>query len=161
MMFTENEDNVKKYDFKLSSDIFLAASLCTIAGMMLFTKAGPNRGAELLDLAISFGVGSIFASGLTFAGMLRRSKIYGFLTFDKNWDPSLLFVLLSAVLGNIFTFHYLLRIRKVPFLGGKYSFPKDKIDAKLISGAVLFGSGWGLGGLCPGPAINLLPLFTP
>jgi len=55
-------------------------------------------------MLLSYGVGSIFAGGLTIGGMLRRSRITGFLTLNENWDPSLLFVLMSAVAGNILTF---------------------------------------------------------
>lgn len=59
-------------------------------------------------MVISFIVGNIFCLGLCFSGMTQRTKISGFLTLDENWDPSLLFVLFSAVLGNMITFNIMI-----------------------------------------------------
>jgi uncharacterized membrane protein YedE/YeeE len=122
-------------------------------GQMAFTLSkAANPAAAASDLLISFLVGSIFASGLTFSGMLRRSKILAFLTLDKNWDYDLIFVMLSAVTLNIFTFYYIMKMRRKPVWGTGFDVPSaDVIDKKLITGAGIFGAGWGLGGLCPGP----------
>lgn len=96
--------------------------------------------------------------------MARRTKILGFLTLDKNWDriqynylASLMFVMMGAVCFNLITFNLL----KKPILSEKYDVPTNrKIDFKLVLGASIFGIGWGIGGLCPGPAFALFPQFT-
>jgi uncharacterized membrane protein YedE/YeeE len=114
------------------------------------------------DIIISFIVGCIFALGLLFSGMTRRSKVIGFLTFNKHWDPSLMFVMGGAVLGNLLTFNYILRIRGKPIMNEKFNVPTSKtIDAKLIVGSALFGLGWGLGGICPGPAFLVSFVYFP
>lgn len=59
------------------------------------------------------------------------------------------------------TFHYIINIKKTPVLAEKLDIPTNKvIDFKLVFGALIFGIGWGLGGICPGPAINLFPQFS-
>jgi uncharacterized membrane protein YedE/YeeE len=102
------------------------------------------------------------------AGMARRTNILDFLSMGTDWNPSLLFVLGCGVLLNLFTFNYMLRIkynihlfRKVSFLGHSLFNPANKhIDLKLIGGAFCFGLGWGIGGLCPGPFLVQLAIFT-
>ncbi len=71
---------------------------------------------------MSFTVGGIFGAGLCLSGMLRRSKISGFLTLDNNWDPSLLFVLASAVGFNLISFN-IIKKRPTSILGDKMSLP--------------------------------------
>jgi hypothetical protein len=95
---------------------------------MLLVAAFLNKSdtKSLVDILISFIVGIIFTLGLGFSGMLRRSKIMGFLTLNSNWDPTLLFVLGAAVGGNIATFHYILNIKKTPILAEKMSVPTNK-----------------------------------
>jgi len=110
------------------------------------------------ELGISYLVGAIFGLGLVISGMCRVSKILGFLTLNTNWDPSLMFVMMSAVVINFFTFKTILSKPK-PKEAEKFAFPKTgTIDAKLIIGSILFGAGWGLSGLCPGP--GAIVMFT-
>lgn len=81
--------------------------------------------------------------------MARRSKVNGFLTLNKNWDPSLAFVLGGACLPNFFTFNYIIKKKKTPVFNNKLEVPVNKvIDWKLIVGSSIFGIGWGIGGLC-------------
>jgi uncharacterized protein len=114
------------------------------------------------DVFISAVVGSLFALGLMIGQMSRRSKIINFLAITPDWDISLLFVLLGAVLGNFATFHYIINVRKRPICEEKFSLANSKvIDWKLVGGAAIFGFGWGIGGLCPGPGYILFPMVTP
>ena len=97
--------------------------------------------------------GTLFGAGLAISGMTNPAKVKGFLDLAGNWDPSLALVmgggLVSFALWNV-----LLQKRTEPILGGeKPGRPSREIDARLIVGAVLFGVGWGLAGLCPGPAL--------
>lgn len=105
-------------------------------------------------------MGFIFGCGLIVSGMTRRINILQFLWMGKDWNPSLLFVLGCGVLVNLITFNYMIRVKKVPVFGTKLFNPDNKsIDWKLILGAFTFGLGWGIGGVCPGPAFALLSVF--
>lgn len=124
------------------------------------TKKSGSGGIS--DIVVSFIVGVIFAIGLLFSGMTRRTKVLGFLTLNKDWDPSLMFVMGGAVLGNLITFSYTLKVKGKPILAEKFEISKNtSIDTKLVLGAFLFGCGWGLGGVCPGPAILVSPVYFP
>lgn len=102
---------------------------------------------------MSFITGNLFGVGLLISGMTRMSKIQGFLVMSKYWDPTLIFVMVGAVGMNIFTFHMILK-KTAPLYSEKFSVPTNqKIDLKLILGACIFGLGWGLGSLCPGPGM--------
>ena len=93
--------------------------------------------------------------------MCRRRNILQFLWMGKDWNPSLLFVLGCGVAVNLIVFQYMIRVKKVPYFGEKLFDPNNNtIDWKLILGGVCFGLGWGIGGLCPGPAIALFAVFN-
>lgn len=91
-----------------------------------------------------------------------------FLEIGAGWNPSLLFVLACGILVNLVFFTYMRKIkylfnyfRKHPFFGGKLFDPNNtKIDAPLIIGATCFGLGWGIGGICPGPAVMLTGVWN-
>eukprot|EP00347_Sterkiella_histriomuscorum_P016880 403351492 len=106
------------------------------------------------DFLWNYLFGLIFGLGLLISGMCRISKILNFLIIDSEiWDPTLMFVMGSAVSINIFTFHFIQK-RTYPVYGEKFSVPQNgKIDLKLLCGAALFGIGWGFAGLCPGPGL--------
>ena len=98
-------------------------------------------------------VGLLFGLGLMLAGMTDPGKVIGFLDLAGNWDPSLAFVMGGAIAVGLGAFA-LARRRTVAFLGGAMHLPTARdIDARLLSGSLLFGIGWGLGGFCPGPAL--------
>ena len=108
------------------------------------------------DKVISLLCGVIFSLGLVVSGMTNPSKVIGFLSITHNWDASLMFVMGGAIL--IFApFFYFLKNKEVSTLGMKIELPsKQDIDKKLVIGSALFGVGWGLVGLCPGPSISAL-----
>lgn len=96
--------------------------------------------------------GLLFAFGLVLSGMTQPAKVVGFLDFAGDWDPTLVFVMGGGVLTYMIAFR-LIRRRQTPAFANAFSVPQNTtVDAKLIGGAALFGVGWGLGGLCPGPA---------
>ncbi|MFM1824887.1 MAG: hypothetical protein RI888_474 [Pseudomonadota bacterium] len=106
-----------------------------------------------MSVIISLLVGMIFGVGLILAQMTNPSKIIGFLTFGENWDPSLLFVMASAVFISFFAFS-LAKKKNKTLLNLDFEIPKrTDIDSFLIVGSALFGIGWGMVGFCPAPAI--------
>ncbi|MBE7490255.1 MAG: YeeE/YedE family protein [Planctomycetes bacterium] len=99
--------------------------------------------------------GIVFALGLGVSGMTLPSKVIGFLDVTGNWDPSLLFVMGSAI--PVYMLAWFWRRRHTPWLGGaKFPKPRADLDWRLFAGATLFGIGWGLAGICPGPAVTIL-----
>ena len=99
--------------------------------------------------------GALFGAGLHLSGMTDTAKVQGFLDFFGNWDPTLAFVMGGAILPMALAWR-LTRQRR-PLAGGDFpDRPDPRLDRKLILGALLFGAGWGLVGLCPGPALASL-----
>ena len=109
-----------------------------------------------MKLILIFLSGSLFGFGLTISGMLDPSKVQAFLNITQNWDPSLAFVMIGGILTTSIGYYYILKSPS-PLYDLNFHIPVIyHIDIKLISGSVLFGIGWGLGGLCPGPAVAIL-----
>ena len=104
--------------------------------------------------------GIIFGLGLTISGMVNPTKVLGFLNVFDAWDPSLMFVMIGAIL--IFSPLYFIFKRKPrPIFAKIFIIPSNKnIDKNLIIGASMFGAGWGLVGLCPGPAFSAISLLN-
>lgn len=101
----------------------------------------------------AFVSGLIFGIGLIVSGMTDPSKVIGFLDLAGQWDPSLAFVMVGAILVGI-AGYAVARKRTVSFLGGAMHLPTARqIDRRLVLGSLTFGAGWGLAGFCPGPAI--------
>ena len=105
--------------------------------------------------------GLIFGTGLLVSGMVQPTKVLCFLDIFGPWDPSLAVVMVAALAVATPGF-MLARQRARPVLAGQYFWPgKSQIDAPLVLGAGLFGIGWGLVGLCPGPALESLATLSP
>ena len=104
----------------------------------------------------SFLGGLTFAAGLLISGMANPAKVQAFLDLAGEWDPSLAFVMVGAIVVGIVAFR-IANDRTSSFLGGTMHLPtKSNIDRRLILGSVVFGVGWGLAGFCPGPALVAL-----
>jgi uncharacterized membrane protein YedE/YeeE len=102
--------------------------------------------------------GLVFGFGLTVSQMVNPAKVLAFLDVTGNWDPSLAFVMGGALITTLVGYRAAWR-RPAPLLATHYALPSAReIDAPLVAGALLFGIGWGLVGLCPGPAISALTL---
>ncbi len=99
------------------------------------------------DIIGALIAGTIFGAGLAIAQMTNPAKVIGFLDVAGSWDPSLAFVMGSALAVSAVAY----RLRGTPIAA-----PTAGIDGRLIGGAALFGLGWGLAGFCPGPAIASL-----
>src|SRR3954452_9839914 len=105
--------------------------------------------------------GLIFGAGLLISGMVQPTKVLGFLDIFGAWDPSLAVVMAAALAVAVPGFR-LAGLRTGPLLARDYFWPtKTGIDAPLVFGAALFGIGWGLVGLCPGPALESLATLSP
>jgi len=102
--------------------------------------------------------GLMFGLGLLLSGMANPAKVQNFLDLFGTWDPSLAFVMGGAIAVTMPGF-WLVTRRTKPFFNDVFHLPtRTDFDARLITGAAIFGVGWGLGGFCPGPAMTALPL---
>ena len=113
-----------------------------------------------MNKLVSLVCGIIFGMGLIISEMINPEKVLGFLNIFRDWDPSLAFVMIGALIVSTPIFH-LFKNNKKPLFSSSFLIPTNKqIDKKLIIGSILFGAGWGLIGLCPGPAITSLALLN-
>lgn len=104
----------------------------------------------------SFAIGLLFGLGLLVSQMANPAKVLAFLDIFGDWDPSLAFVMAGAVVISALGY-VLARRRGTPVLATKLEIPtRRELDPRLILGAAIFGIGWGLVGLCPGPALTIL-----
>jgi len=109
-----------------------------------------------MNILFSFIAGLVFGIGLLVAGMANPAKVLGFLDLAGNWDPSLAFVMGGAIAVGTIAFAFARR-RARSLLGLPMHLPGARhIDRRLVGGNLLFGIGWGLAGICPGPALVLL-----
>ena len=109
---------------------------------------------------VSLFCGIIFGIGLVISQMINPAKVLGFLNLFGEWDPSLAFVMIGALIIFSPLFH-LFKNKEKPIFSSSFSISnKKEIDKKLIIGSILFGAGWGLAGLCPGPAISSIALLN-
>ena len=105
----------------------------------------------------SFICGILFSVGLGISGMTQPQKVIGFLDVLGEWDLSLAFVMCGAVLSYLVLQLWIQQKVPIPLFGGSFQTSTSKdLDRSLIFGALLFGSGWGIGGYCPGPVITSL-----
>ena len=109
-----------------------------------------------MRLFVSLFAGGLFGAGLLVSGMTDTTKVQGWLDFFGAWDPTLAFVLGGAILPMLLAWRVAAR-RETAVLGHDIPAASDPvIDARLIAGSALFGFGWALVGLCPGPALAVL-----
>ncbi|WP_226573452.1 DUF6691 family protein [Mangrovibacter yixingensis] len=109
-----------------------------------------------MRILVSFIAGLVFGLGLLVSGMANPAKVKGFLDLAHPWDPSLALVMAGAIAVGVVGFS-LAKRRKTAICGGPVSLPTRRtLDKNLFIGAVIFGLGWGLAGICPGPALVLV-----
>ena len=109
---------------------------------------------------ISLVSGIVFGVGLVISEMINPEKVLGFLDLFGNWDPSLAFVMIGALIVSSPLFH-IIKNKEKPLFAEKFNYSNNKeVNNRLIIGSALFGAGWGLGGLCPGPAISSIALIN-
>ena len=110
----------------------------------------------MMRLIYAFVAGGFFGAGLFVSGMTDTSKVQGWLDVFGAWDPTLAFVMGGAMIPMFIAWRLRER-RSTPVLGGTFPpAPPQKIDGRLVLGSVMFGAGWGLAGLCPGPSVASL-----
>jgi uncharacterized membrane protein YedE/YeeE len=108
----------------------------------------------MLKVIIALISGILFGAGMIISAMVDPTKVIAFLNVTGNWDPSLAFVMGGALAVFTPCYHLLIKKRSHALNGDKFSWTSNtKIDLTLLSGAAIFGAGWGLAGFCPGPAM--------
>lgn len=111
-----------------------------------------------MRLILSFLIGLIFGAGIALAGMINPAKVVNFFDIAGTWDPSLAFVMGTALIVTAIGYRLVWRQRR-PILDTVFHLPtRTAIDLPLIGGSALFGIGWGIAGFCPGGSIPALGL---
>ncbi|MCB1448938.1 MAG: DUF6691 family protein [Nitratireductor sp.] len=109
-----------------------------------------------MKLISAFLIGIVFGTGIILSGMANPAKVIGFFDIAGAWDPSLIFVMIAAMLTAMVGYRVVL-VRPRPVFEPEFNLPKSKlIDAPLVLGSATFGIGWGISGFCPGGAIPAL-----
>lgn len=100
--------------------------------------------------------GALFGGGLLLSGMSNPAVVLGFLDVTGHWNPALVFTMAGAIAVAAPAF-FVMRRRQRTLLGEPATLPdRTRIDVPLVAGSAIFGVGWGLGGICPGPGLVLL-----
>jgi len=106
------------------------------------------------SIALAIAAGALFGAGLIISGMTQPARVVGFLDPISGWDPTLAFVMAGAVAVYALAFRLIRKRRGDPWFDVTFHVPsRTDLDLQLVLGAALFGIGWGLAGLCPGPAL--------
>lgn len=115
----------------------------------------------MIRLVAALSCGAVFGIGLCISEMVNPARVVGFLDVFGAWDATLMFVM-GAALGVTAIAFPLITRRAKPVLEEQFFLPeKTTVDAPLLTGSILFGIGWGIAGLCPGPAIAGLASLSP
>jgi uncharacterized membrane protein YedE/YeeE len=109
---------------------------------------------------VPLAAGTIFGAGLTVGGMTDPARVRGFLDLFGEWDPTLAFVMGGAVL--VMALAWMLQHRMLrPFFAEGFALPdRNDLTPRLVGGSALFGVGWGIAGLCPGPGFAALAIAS-
>jgi uncharacterized membrane protein YedE/YeeE len=114
-----------------------------------------------MSVVFSLLAGVIFGAGLTLSDMVNPARVSNFLDFAGSWDPTLMFVMAGGLAVTTLGYKFIFR-RTSPLVDEKFHLPTQRqIDLPLVGGAALFGVGWGLAGICPGPALADLVTLDP
>lgn len=106
-------------------------------------------------LFYAFVAGGLFGAGLFVSGMTDTTKVQGWLDVFGNWDPTLAFVMGGAIIPMFIAWRFV--PGRKPLVGGDFpKLPRPEVNRDLVLGSTLFGFGWGLAGLCPGPSVASL-----
>ncbi|MBE8168809.1 MAG: YeeE/YedE family protein [Shewanella sp.] len=101
--------------------------------------------------------GALFGIGMTLSGMINPNNVIGFLDITGEWNPSLIFVMGGALMVFMPIYHLKIKLMSTPILSQNFNLNQYcQIDKPLVIGASIFGLGWGLAGICPGPALTAL-----
>lgn len=120
-----------------------------------------RSGARGAELAMALLAGTVFGLGLAISGMANPAKVLAFLDVAGAWDPTLAVVMAGALLVATPLYRVVLA-RQGPWFAPRFVLPAAvRVDARLVVGSALFGVGWGLSGLCPGPAVTDLVAGEP
>lgn len=111
------------------------------------------------QVLVALGSGVLFGLGLAVSQMINPAKVLAFLDVAGQWDPSLALVMAAALLVMAPAWRLQGRLQAGPWYAAQVSAPRQRPDAPLVAGAVLFGVGWGLVGYCPGPAFAALGML--
>lgn len=142
---------------KILNLVLLTVLVFLIATLYAKSTEGIDRQQYLVSLA----TGLVFGVGLIISQMSEREVIRSFLTFDSRWNYALLIVFCGAVGVNLIFFNIILSKDK-PALNEKFEIPTNNtIDWRLLVGSALFGVGWGICGVCPGPLLVVFPRMIP
>ncbi|WDA39656.1 DUF6691 family protein [Erythrobacter sp. BLCC-B19] len=110
------------------------------------------------DILVPLVSGTIFGAGLTIGGMTDPARVRGFLDLFGDWDPTLAFVMGGAVLVMALAWVIQRKMQRPAFAEG-FSLPdRSDVTLRLVGGSALFGIGWGIAGLCPGPGFAALAI---
>ena len=102
-------------------------------------------------------IGMVFGAGIAISGMANPSKVLNFFDVFGTWDPSLLFVMVSALLTAMIGYRVVFGVFPKPVINEKFAVPTSTtIDKRLIFGSTIFGIGWGISGFCPGASVPAL-----
>ena len=129
---------------------------CSYNSSFYFLQSGSGKLRKAIEFLSEVSIGFVFGLGLIVSGMTHPVKVSGFLSaLASSWDPSLMFVMGGAIALCMPGFYLVQKLRQKPVLSDEpFHLPCiSAIDRKLIVGGGLFGAGWGLAGICPGPAI--------
>lgn len=111
-----------------------------------------------MGMLTAFASGLLFGLGLIISQMINPAKVLAFLDVFGRWDPSLGLVMIAAIAPSSLGY-MLAKYRRAPIFASSFEIPtRRNVDPRLLTGTALFGIGWGLVGLCPGPALSILAL---